>query len=237
MEPIYIYDQIGGEGITAKQVIEQLSKRDGDIEVRINSGGGIVSQGVAIYNAIKGYTGGKVAVYVDGLAASIASIIALSGDELIMAEGSLIMWHHAHTAMAGNAVDFRKEAEVLEQHNSTLIDIYESNTPLSSDEIDAMMAEETWLTATEAYELGIATGIAGELKQAASVNIDHYNNAPNQLLEILDLNTNNLVVEDIEEKKQETDPGNGLDTIETENFSRLEAANKRLAKLTKLATL
>lgn len=234
MEPIYIYDQIGGEGITASQVIEQLSERDGDIEVRINSGGGIVSQGVAIYNAIKGYKGGNVAVYVDGLAASIASIIALSGDELIMAEGSLIMWHHAHTQMAGNAVDFRKEAEVLEQHNSTLIDIYESNTPLNRDEIDAMMAEETWLTASEAYELGIATGIGGELKQAASVNIDHFNNAPNSLLEILDLG-NNI---ETEEKKQETDPGTSLDTIEgNDNFARLEAAHQRLAIITKLASL
>ena len=236
MEPLYIYDQIGGEGVTARQVVEQLSERDGDIEVRINSGGGIVSQGVAIYNAIKGYTGGKVVVYVDGLAASIASIIALAGEELIMAEGSLIMWHDAHTAMAGNAVDFRKEAEVLEQHNATLIDIYASNTTLSREEIDAMMAEETWLTASEAYELGIATGIAGELKQAASINLDHYNNAPNSLLDILNLEPENNAI--IDPDLHSGDDCECPDCTEgNDNFARLEAAHQRLAIITKLASL
>ena len=210
---IYIYDQIGGEGINAMDIVRELDGVEGNIDIHINSGGGSVSQGVSIYNTIKQYDKGAVTVYVDGLAASIASIIALAGERLVMAEGSLLMWHYAHTIMAGNATDFRKEAEVLEQHNNTLIDIYASNTPLSREEIDGMMAAETWLTAAEAHELGIATDIAGELKQVASVDIDVFNNAPNELLEILDLNSKSFSTpeepaeEPAEEVEEKSDSG------------------------------
>jgi ATP-dependent Clp protease protease subunit len=182
---IYVYDSIGGEGIMALDIIKELSDAEGDIQVHINSGGGSVSQGIAIYNALKEYEG-KVHVKIDGLAASIASVIAMSGTTVTMAEGSLLMVHMPWTTIAGNAEDLRKEAEVLDQHMETLVDIYASNSPLSRDEIKSMLAEETWLTAEEAYELGMITDIAGELKQAASVDIDRFNNAPNQLLKILD---------------------------------------------------
>lgn len=185
---IYVYDSIGGEGIMALDIIKELADAEGEINVHINSGGGSVSQGIAIYNALKEYNG-KVHVKVDGLAASIASVIAMAGDTVTMAEGSLLMVHLPWTMIAGNANDLRKEAEVLDQHKETLIDIYESNSPLGRDEIEAMLAEETWLTAAEAYELGIVTDIAGELKQAASVDLDRFNNAPNELLEILDYGT------------------------------------------------
>lgn len=239
---IYIYDQIGGEGINAMDIVRELDGVSGDIDIHINSGGGSVSQGVSIYNTIKQYTGGSVTVYVDGLAASIASIIALAGEKLVMAEGSLLMWHYAHTIMAGNATDLRHEADVLEQHNNTLIDIYAANTPLSREEIDAMMAAETWLTAAEALELGIATDIAGELKQAASVNIDIFNNAPNELLEILDLSTKSFEPEEIEEevveeKQVENNSEKEYTNTEEDNFARLEAARQRLATITKLAAL
>lgn len=226
---IYIYDQIGGEGINAMDIVKELDGVEGNVDIHINSGGGSVSQGVSIYNTIKQYDKGAVTVYVDGLAASIASIIALAGEKLVMAEGSLLMWHYAHTVMAGNAADFRKEAEVLEQHNNTLIDIYASNTPLSREEIDAMMAAETWLTAAEAYELGISTDISGELKQAASVNIDVFNNAPNELLEILDFSAteepDEQVEEEVEEKveeKEETTEDNGVENTIEKEYSNIE---------------
>lgn len=177
MTKIYIYDEIGGNGITALNVVDELSKAEGDLEVHINSGGGSVSQGIAIYNAIKQYDG-QVVVYVDGLAASIASIIAMAGDKLIMAEGSLMMVHEVWTQLAGNASDLRKEAEVLDKHTDTILDIYEANTPLSRDEIQQMLAAETWLTADEALELGIADEIAGEAKLAASIDLSRFQNAP-----------------------------------------------------------
>lgn len=249
---IYVYDSIGGEGIMALDVIKELADAEGPVNVHINSGGGSVSQGIAIYNALKEYNG-DVHVKVDGLAASIASIIAMAGTTVTMAEGSLLMVHLPWTMIAGNADDLRKEAEVLDQHKETLIDIYASNSPLSRLEIESMLSEETWLTASEAYELGMITDVAGELKQAASVNIDHFNNAPNELLEILDLNTGSFSeksdpkleedepkeepVEESEDLKQENQVDNSLLSIEEENFARLESAKQRLAIITKLASL
>lgn len=207
---IYIYDSIGGEGIVALDIVKELSDADGEISVHINSGGGSVSQGIAIYNALKEYDG-DVHVRVDGLAASIASVIAMAGDTVTMAEGSLLMVHMPWTSIAGNASELRKEAEVLDQHMETLIDIYESNSPLSRSEIEAMLAEETWLTAEEAYELGMVTDIAGPLKQAASVNIDMFNNAPNYLLEILDYG---------EEEEEEEQDIQGKSMVPTDAMAR-----------------
>jgi ATP-dependent Clp protease protease subunit len=250
---IYIYDSIGGEGIMALDIIKEIADAEGDINVHINSGGGSVSQGIAIYNALKEYNG-DVHVKVDGLAASIASVIAMAGTTVTMAEGSLLMIHLPWTMIAGNANDLRKEAEVLDQHMETLIDIYASNSPLGRDEIKSMLAEETWLTADEAYELGMITNIAGELKQAASVDLDRFNNAPNELLEILDLNSKSFSApeepteepaEEVEEKEEMTEESGHKNTAEEQcinieednNFARLEAARQRLATLTKLAAL
>ena len=246
---VYIYDSIGGEGIMALDIIKELSEAEGDINVHINSGGGSVSQGIAIYNALKEYNG-EVHVKVDGLAASIASVIAMAGDTVTMAEGSLLMVHLPWTMIAGNANDLRKEAEVLDQHKETLVDIYESNSPLSREEIEAMLTEETWLTAEEAYELGMITDIAGELKQAASVDIDRFNNAPNELLDILDLNSKSFSApeepeeepaeekdEEVEEKQVENGTEKEYINTEDDNFARLEAARQRLATLEKLAAL
>ena len=244
MSKIYIYDQIGGNGIVALDVIKQLSDLDGDIDVHINSGGGSVSQGIAIYNALKEYEG-QVHVFVDGLAASISSIIAMAGDTLTMAEGSLMMVHEVWTEIAGNAGELRKEAEVLEKHTNTILDIYESNTPLSRAEIKKMLEAETWLTAEEAYELGIATDISGALKQAASVNINSFMNAPKELEAIIALNTKSLDPDpEPEPEKSNSDSEQPRGEEEEEkNFTdkefvaRLESAKQRLATLTKLAKL
>jgi ATP-dependent Clp endopeptidase proteolytic subunit ClpP len=237
--PIYIYDQIGGTGIQAIDIVKEIAGET-DVEVHINSGGGSVSQGIAIYNSLKQHDG-QVNVFVDGLAASIASVIALAGDTVTMAEGSLLMVHLPWTQIAGNAEDLRKEAEVLDQHKETLIDIYASNSQLGRDEIEAMLSEETWLTAEEAYELGLITGIAGELKQAASVNIDSFNNAPNSLLDILNLEPEAVdatISITFHEAFEETKVNDNLKASEeADNFARLEAAHQRLAIITKLASL
>ncbi len=236
---IYVYDSIGGEGIMALDIVKELSDADGDITVHINSGGGSVSQGIAIYNALKEHNG-DIHVKVDGLAASIASVIAMAGDTITMAEGSLLMVHLPWTMIAGNANDLRKEAEVLDQHMETLIDIYASNTPLSREEIEGMLAEETWLTAEEAYELGMITDVDGELKQAACVDIDRFNNAPNELLDILDLNSKSFSEPSEEVEEECTDEECNCEDEEvqdSEDFARLEAARQRLATLSKLANL
>jgi ATP-dependent protease ClpP protease subunit len=172
MNKIHIYDNIGFDGITAKNVADELSKLNGGaLNVHINSGGGSVSQGIAIYNQLKAYAG-KVTVYVDGLAASIASVIAMAGDEIIMAEGSLLMIHSAWTMIAGNAVDLRKEAEVLDVHDKTIRDIYKSRSGMSNDFILDMMVSETWMDGQEAVLFRFADAIGGTLRAAASVDFE-----------------------------------------------------------------
>ena len=179
---IYVYDEISEYGVDAKSMVEQI--RDlgevDEIDLHVNSPGGLVSDGIAIYNQIK-RTNARVTTYVDGLAASIASVIALAGDEVIMAEGSLMMIHDPWTIAMGNAEDLRKEAEILDQHRDTILGIYETNTGLDPITLIDLMAAETWMTGSEALALGFATLVEGEVKVAAWARPDaiaKYKNAP-----------------------------------------------------------
>jgi ATP-dependent protease ClpP protease subunit len=208
MNKIHIYDNIGFEGITAKDVADELANLDGGaIEVHINSGGGSVSQGIAIYNQLKAYTG-KVTVHVDGLAASIASVIAMAADELIMAEGSLMMIHSAWSMVAGNAEDLRKEAEVLDVHDKTIREIYGHRTERSDEVIEEMMVNETWMDGAEAILFGFADSLGGELRAAASVDFSKFNKAPERiqsLLKTLSEVTDAVKAEEADETPQKQD--------------------------------
>jgi len=159
-----------------------------DIEVRINSVGGEVQEGITIYNLLKSYAG-NVKVIVDGWAASIASIIALGGDELVMNEGSFIMIHNPWTGMMGEAKDLRQEADLLDLMTNELVNIYVQATGLDEGEIRQMMDEETWLNPTDAIEKGFANSVATFNKVAACVSKDQktkyfYKNAPMELSEM-----------------------------------------------------
>ena len=115
MNEILIYDAIGedyfGNGVTAKSIHDQLSGMEGDVVVRLNSPGGDVFQGTAIYNILEQYKGGKVTMVVDGLAASAASVIAMAG-HLTMADNSMLMIHNPWTVAAGDAEELRSNAEL-----------------------------------------------------------------------------------------------------------------------------
>lgn len=160
---ILIYEPIGqdffGSGLTARRFIADL-ERLGDVKdilVRINSPGGEVFDGFAIYNALKNHPA-QVHIQIDGLAASIASIIAMAGDLITMGDGAMMMIHNPWTIAIGDSDDMRKTADMLDKVSEGLLDAYESRTGMSRDEIKTMLASETWFTAAEA----IANGFADE---------------------------------------------------------------------------
>lgn len=165
---LYIYDEIGYFGIDAKAAAEEI-KALGSVKrlsVRINSPGGVISDGIAIYNAIK-RTGAEVTCYVDGLAASIASVIAMAGSSRVMAEGSLMMIHNPWSFCIGGSDAMRKEADVLDLHKQTIVGIYENATGKSRDELSSLMDAETWMRGQSAVDMGFANSVEGEVKAAA----------------------------------------------------------------------
>lgn len=149
-------------------VMNQLRNLDKsqDITLHINSVGGEVSAGVSIYNRLCALSNKKT-VIVEGLAASIASVIAMAGDEIHMALGSEMMIHNPSSYAFGEANDFEKAAESLRKTKESLIDIYEQRTGLSRDELATMMDNETWLTAKEAKEKGFCTSVDESLQMVA----------------------------------------------------------------------
>lgn len=162
---IIIYAQIGSgwwgdEGfISAKQFSDELKKIPdtvNTINVRINSPGGDVFDGMAIYNRLKQHKAKKI-VYIDGLAASIASIIALAGDEIKIGEGALYMVHLPWTFAMGDRQDLDNTINRLMDIEEQMVNIYAKKTKLDKSEVRAMLEEETWLDADEAIEKGFVT--------------------------------------------------------------------------------
>lgn len=161
---ITIYDPIGfdwwtGEGVTAKRISAALrSIGDSDVTVKINSPGGDVFEGLAIYNLLREHKG-KVTVQILGLAASAASFIAMAADEIQIARAGFLMIHNSWTMAAGDRNDIREVADFLEQIDGTLADIYAVRT---GDPIEAMrklMDVETWMGGAAAIDAGFADSL------------------------------------------------------------------------------
>ena len=138
--------------------LEKLENVD-RINVYINSYGGEVAEGLAIYNALKRHPA-KVYTYNDGFAASIASVIFMAGDERIVSPASVIMIHNASLMVVGNAEDLRKQANDLDIITQASINAYMENVNISQDLLKKLMDEETWLSPERALEYGFATTIA-----------------------------------------------------------------------------
>jgi len=170
---ISIFDEIGGWGISVQQFKDafDLVRDKKDITVYINSPGGSVTEGMALYNILASARA-KVTIEVIGLAASIASIIALAGKELIMDEGTYLMIHNPWTITWGEADELRKTADVLDKMRGELINIYSSRSGIDAEEIGQMMDDETWLTADEAMEKGFASRVQRTTKAAALSTFD-----------------------------------------------------------------
>jgi len=144
-----------GDEVTPKELRDELSKQTGNITVSLNSGGGDVFAGVAMYNALMEYEG-TVTVRVDGLAASIASVIAMAGDKIIMSPGSMMMIHKPWTMAVGDANEMEKVKEILDGIEKSILPIYQARTGMEASKIEEMLNKETWLTAEEAVEMGFA---------------------------------------------------------------------------------
>ena len=173
---VYIYDEIGSYDISAKSFIEEIKDHKGKtLNIHINSLGGEVFDGMAIANAIKNYKG-KTRTYIEGIAASISTVIALSADEVYMAENSLFMIHNAWGGSMGDAKEMRKQAELLDKITNEIARIYTSKTSLPNDKLLSMMNEETWLDAKEAKEMGFVDYITEPVKVAAKYDISNFKN-------------------------------------------------------------
>ena len=189
---VYIFDEIGTHGVTAQAFINDIKNlKDTPINLRINSLGGDVFDGMAMYNVIKRREA-KTTVYIEGIAASIATIIALGADEVVMAENSLFMIHNAWGGTMGEAKDMRKTADTLDKISGELTDIYRKKTGLSYDALAEMMDEETWLNAQEAYELGFVDTISDSIKVAAKYDVSKFKNITQEEIQNkLSININN----------------------------------------------
>ena len=169
---ILIYDTIGtdfwGDGVSAKAFIEELGEIGSakDLHVRINSPGGDVFEGTAIYNALRAHAG-DVRVSIDGVAASMASMVAMAGEAITMPANALMMIHNPWTFAIGDEIEMLRVADVLGKSKAGIVSAYAMRTGKTRDDISDMMDAETWMTGEEALEAGFATEATAEEKMAA----------------------------------------------------------------------
>lgn len=173
---VYLYDEVGSYGVSAKDFVEDIKLLKGkDIYLHINCVGGEVFDGMAIYNTLKKYKG-KVVAYVEGIAASMGSVIPLAADEIIMSENSLYMIHNAWGGAMGEAKDMRKTATLLDKLSSEIANIYSKKTNLPLSQIEEMMDEETWFNSEEALQYGFIDRISDAVMVAAKYDITKFKN-------------------------------------------------------------
>lgn len=179
-----IYDEIGFGGVTAKGIkadLESVSAKT--IKVKINSPGGDVFDGVAIHNLLKDHPA-RIEVVVDGVAASAASIIAMAGDYITVADGAFVMIHNAWALTMGNADDHLKTIEALRKIDSALVGIYANRSGGNPEAIKRMMKDETWLNGAEAVQLGFADSTAQQPEKSAvsaAFDLSVFSNVPEKL--------------------------------------------------------
>lgn len=186
MNEIFIYDDIGPEWmglVGAKSVLAELGKigKGKPVTVRINSPGGDVVEAQAIYNAFRRHEG-TVTVEVDGLAASAASFIAMAGDKIRIAENAMFMIHRAWSVSVGNAADMRATADVLDKFDGIIADTYAARSKQEREKIDELLAAETWLTAAESVELGLADEIGTPMNVSASIKEGRFAKTPERFI-------------------------------------------------------
>lgn len=172
---IWVYGDIGANGITAMYFKEQLESL-GDIKqltIRINSNGGEVSEVVAIHSILAKHPA-SIRVEIDGFALSSASLLAMAGQPVVMSENAVMMIHEPWSSLGGNAENLRKGADALEMVADQMVNIYRTKTGLSKNRIKQMMADETWLNSDEALRLGFCDEISEAEKIAACFDLSKF---------------------------------------------------------------
>lgn len=157
---VVIYDEIGWFGVTAEDFMAELRGLDvGEITLRVNSPGGEIFDGIAIHNLLRSHRA-RVTTYVDSLAASIASVIALAGDRVIMQPHSQMMIHDGSGLAIGNAADMREMADLLDRQSDNIASVYAERAGGTPEEWRERMRAESWFTAQEAVDAGLADEVA-----------------------------------------------------------------------------
>lgn len=184
---IYIYDAIVPDddtaewwgGVSAQSLVPQIRAiKGGTVHLRINSPGGDVFAAQAIVAAIRD-TGAKVVAHIDGYAASAATVIATAADEVEMSDGAMYMIHCAWTIAIGNSADLAATSALLDKTDGVIAGQYAKRSGKSVDDMKALMSAETWFTAEEAVEIGLADRIAESAEKVqASWDLSAYANAP-----------------------------------------------------------
>lgn len=182
---IYIYDEIGGWGISARRFTEDLLSLGNlsHINLHIHSPGGEVFDGIAIYNQLKNHSA-TITVYIDGLAASMASVIAMVGDTVIMPKNAMMMIHKPWGVSWGDANDMREYADLLDKLENVLIPAYVAKTGKTTEDITAMLEQETWLDGDECVEHGFADKVIEPVKAMASLTskrIEEFSSMPSAI--------------------------------------------------------
>lgn len=183
---VYLYDEISWFGIDAEQFIKDLNDITAKtINIRFNSPGGSVFDGTAVFNAIKQHKA-KTVSHIDGLAASISSVIALASDEIRMAENAFLMIHDPWGIVIGGADVMREEADLLDKIGGTIRKTYSDKTGKDDKEIKKLMKAETWMTADEALEMGFIDVIdkdeEDEKAKATLFDLSVFANVPEGLM-------------------------------------------------------
>lgn len=180
---VYLYGPIGEGGITAKAFIDSLKtlNTSNTVNVRINSEGGDVAHALAMYNALSELS--DVVIHIDGLAASAGSVVAMAG-KCRMAENAIMMIHRPWSGAVGDSDAMRKAGEILDKFQPTLVSAYAKKTGLSDDKLNAMLAEETWLTAAEALEMGFVDEVIEAMAVAASADLSAFDQVPERIAQI-----------------------------------------------------
>ena len=181
---VMIFDEIGLWGVTAKDFATALKEipEDHAITVRINSPGGSVFDGYAIFNALKARSA-QITTKIEGLAASMASVIALAGSKVTAAANSIVMIHNPWSGVSGDSDDLRKMADLLDKLTGQLVGIYAAKTGLPEADVRAAMDAETWFTGAEAQEWGLVDEVTDEIQAVASFDVSRFRNAPKALAE------------------------------------------------------
>ena len=233
---ISIYDEIGFWGVSAASFAQDLKSCGNNlkqINLHIHSPGGDVFDGIAIYNLLKNHPA-NVTVYIDGLAASMASVIAMAGNEVIMPENAMMMIHKPWGIQGGDAEDMRKYADLLDKVENTLIPAYATKTGKTPEELAEMLSAETWLNGKECVEQGFADKLAEPLVAMASIKsrkLEDFEKMPNEIKNMLFKPQGNAGTNPASQATP-TAPVNQSSTVPVDNTAQVQAElNKRNADI------
>lgn len=182
---VYIFGVIvdykwDAEDVTAKEFLDAINPL-GDFDLRINSPGGSVTAGNAMYNGLRRHQG-RIDVYIEGIAASMASVVAMAGTRIIMPANAMMMIHDPWSYAVGNSSEMRKSADILDKMKIGMVAAYADKSGMETTEIEKLMTAETWITAAEAVKMGFADEIEAAVPVSAHFDLSRYNNVPQALL-------------------------------------------------------